>query len=81
MIYLIIYILGSVFTGLFVYILLIKKYLREQSSLKFSTWLEAYDFAIISSSIFWFVILPIMIIVYPVTKIIKKINKHYNVEL
>lgn len=80
MVYLVVYILGAIFTGILVYISLIKKYLKEQSTLKFSTWLEAYDFAIIFSSIFWFVILPIMIIVYPVTKIIKKINKHYNLD-
>lgn len=72
MVYLVVYILGSIFTGILVYISLIKKYLKEQSTLKFSTWLEAYDFAIIFSSIFWFVVLPIMIIVYPITKIIKK---------
>lgn len=80
MVYLVVYILGAIFTGILVYISLIKEYLKEQSTLKFSTWLEDYDFAIIFSSIFWFVILPIMIIVYPVTKIIKKINKHYNIE-
>jgi len=79
--YILIYCLGAVATGIWVYILLIKKYLKENNALKFSIWIENYDFNITISVLFWFIILPIGIIIYFISKIIERINKHYNVEL
>lgn len=79
--YIIIYFLGAVATGLWVYILLIKKYIKENSALKFGVWIENYDFSITASSLFWFIVLPIGIIIKLISKVIERINKHYNVEL
>lgn len=79
--YILIYFLGAVVTGLWVYILLIKKYKKENTALKFSVWIESYDIIILLYALFWFIVLPIGIIIYLISKIIEIINKHYNVEL
>ncbi len=79
--YILIYFLGAVATGLWVYILLIKKYIKENSALKFGVWIEAYECIIYFSAPFWFIVLPIGIIIELISKIIERINKHYNVEL
>jgi hypothetical protein len=79
--YILIYFLGAVVTGLWVYILLIKKYKKEKSALKFGVWIESYDTIIIFSALFWFIVLPIGIILYFIKRIIERINKHYNVDL
>ena len=79
--YILIYFLGAILTGLCRYILLIKKYIKENSALKFGVWVKDYDFRIIFSAIFWFIALPIEIIIELISKIIEIINKHYNVEL
>jgi hypothetical protein len=79
--YILIYFLGAVVTGLWVYILLIKKYKKENTALKFSVWIEAYDIIILLYALFWFIVLPIGIILYFIKRIIERINKHYNVEL
>lgn len=78
--YILIYFLGAVATGLLVYILLIKKYIKENSALKFGVWIENYDFIIIVSALVWFIAIPIGITIYSISKIIERINKHYNVE-
>lgn len=79
--YILIYFLGAVVTGLCVYISLIKKYIKEKSALKFGVWIESYDTIIIFSALFWFIVLPIGIIVYLINKITERINKYYNIEL
>ena len=79
--YILIYFLSAIITGLCVYILLIKKYKKENTALKFSVWIEAYEMIIYFSALFWFIVLPIGIIVYLIKRIIERINKHYNVEL
>jgi hypothetical protein len=79
--YILIYCLGAVTTGLWVYILLIKKYLKENTALKFRVWIEAYDSTIFASALFWFIVLPIGIIFYLIKRIIERINKYYNIEL
>jgi hypothetical protein len=79
--YILIYFLGAVVTGLWVYILLIKKYKKENTALKFSVWIEAYDIIILLYALFWFIVLPIGIILYFIKRIIERINKHYNVDL
>jgi hypothetical protein len=79
--YILIYFLGAIGTGLWVYILLIKKYKKENTALKFSVWIESYDIIILLYALFWFIVLPIGIIVTPIKRIVERINKHYNVEL
>jgi hypothetical protein len=80
-IYILIYFLGAVITGFLIYISLIKKYIKEKSALKFGVWIESYDTIIIFSALFWFIVLPIGIILYFIKRIIERINKHYNVDL
>lgn len=77
--YILIYFLGAVVTGLCVYISLIKKYIKEKSALKFGVWIETYEILIYLSALFWFIVLPIGIIVYLINKITERINKHYNI--
>lgn len=79
--YILIYFLGAVVTGLCVYISLIKKYIKEKSALKFGVWIETYEILIYLSALFWFIVLPIGIIVYLINKITERINKYYNIEL
>lgn len=78
--YMLIYFLGAILTGLWVYILLIKKYLKENSALKFSVLVENYDVSIAISGLMWFIVLPISFIVCLISKIIERIHKHYNIE-
>lgn len=79
--YILIYFLGAVITGLLVYISLIKKYIKENTALKFGVWIENYIPYIFIYALFWFIVLPIGIIPYLIKIIIERINKHYNVEL
>lgn len=82
--YILIYFLGAVVTGLCVYISLIKKYIKEKSALKFGVWIETYEILIYLLALFWFIVLPIGVIVDLISKIIKRIieriNKHYNID-
>lgn len=80
-IYILIYFLGAVITGLFVYISLIKTYIKENTALKFGVWFETYKIHTYLSALFWFIVLPILIIIDLISKIIERINKHYNIEL
>lgn len=59
--YILIYFLGAIGTGLWVYTLLIKKYIKENTALKFSVWIESYEFFIPFFALFWFIVLPISI--------------------
>ena len=77
--YILIYFLGAIITGICVYISLIKKYIKENTALKFGVWIETYDFAIFASALFWFIVLPIGVILDLISKIIERINKHYNI--
>lgn len=82
-IYLAIYILGALFTGIFIYICIIKIYLEENSCIKFYDWLNVngYDVKLFIISIFWVIVIPISIIIFlPIYYLIKRINKHYNIE-
>ena len=78
-----IYILGALFTGIFTYIGIIRKYLKENSHVKFSYWLDNKEYleTISLTAIFWFIVVPMAIIMSPIRYLIKRINKHYNVEL
>lgn len=77
-----IYILGALFTGIYTYICIIKKYIKENSHVKFSHWFDVnhYDFTMSFIVIFWFIFIPMVIIIFPIRYLIKRINKHYNIE-
>lgn len=79
-IYMIIYFLGAIITGLIVYVFHIKEYKRIKTSLKFRYWIEHILEIIFFLSLFWVIALPIWVIVCFIKAIIKKINKHYNID-
>jgi hypothetical protein len=79
-VYIIIYFLGAILTGFCVYSFYVKEYVKTKTALKFKYWIEDKYEMIFISSFFWFCLLFLFIILYPFKKIIKKINKHYNVE-
>jgi hypothetical protein len=74
-----IYLIGAVSTGLIIYTLLAKRYSKENSSVKFKYWIDNYFDNILFSSVFWFVIIPYVIITYPIRLIAERIRKHYNI--
>ena len=80
-IYLFIYILGALFTGIFTYIVIIKEYIKENSHVKFSHWFDVHDYygKIFFMAILWFIAVPIAIIISPIRYLIERINKHYNI--
>lgn len=78
--YILIYFLGAVTAGLIIYTLYIKQYVKEQSNLKFNYWIEGKIIDIIFLATVWFVVLPVWVIKCAIKAIIKKINKHYNIE-
>lgn len=77
-----IYILGALFTGIFTYIGIIKKYIKENSHIRFYHWLDVtgYYEKMLLITIFWFFVIPITIIISPIRYLIKRINKHYNIK-
>lgn len=79
-IYIIIYFFSAVTTGLIIYTLYIKQYIKEQSHLKFNYWIEGKIIDIIFLATVWFVTLSVWVIKCAIKAIIKKINKHYNIE-
>lgn len=80
-VYIFIYFLGAIITGLYVYTFYVKEYVRIRSSLKFDIWIENYDFHIFTAALLWFILVPMqLIIIFPVRYLIKRINKHYNIE-
>lgn len=79
-IYVILYILFALITFFTAYILCVKKYLKEKSTLKFSYWIEDYYTMLVFSSLGWFMLLPIGIIIFLLNTIINKINNHYNIK-
>lgn len=80
-IYMIIYFLGAIIAGLIIYVFHVKEYKRRKNLLNFSCWIEHRLEMIYTSSLFWVIALPIWVIVCSIKAIVKKINKHYNVEL
>lgn len=78
--YILIYLLSAVTAGLIVYTLYIKQYVKEQSHLRFNYWIEAKIIDIIFLATVWFVALPVWVIKCAIKAIVKKINKHYNIE-
>ena len=79
-IYVILYILFALITFVLAYIICVKKYIKEKSNFKFKYWIEDYYIILIFSSLGWFMMLPIGIIIFLLSTIINKINKHYNIE-
>lgn len=84
-VYIFIYFLVGIITGLCVYVYYVKKYLKEKSLLTFRYWMKYKYENIFISGFLWCVSVPVLIIMYPsekiIKKIVKRINKHYNVEL
>lgn len=78
--YILIYFLGAIITGICVYTFYVKEYKREKTAIKFSYWIENKYETIFMSSLFWVWLLLVFIIIYPFKKIIERINKHYNIE-
>lgn len=78
----IIHIIGAITTGILCYVGMVRQYVREHSHVKFSHWVESNDYyeKIFVAALFWFVVLPVLIIITPIQKIIEKINKHYNID-
>lgn len=77
--YILIYFLGAIITGLCIYTSYVKEYKREKTAIKFSYWIEDKYETIFMSSLFWAGTLPVFIITYLLKKIIERINKHYNI--
>lgn len=84
-IYILIYFLGAIITGLCAYVYYIKEYIREKLPIIFRYWIKNNYETMFISGLFWVVLVPVLIITYPcekiIKKIIKRINKYYNVEL
>lgn len=78
--YIFIYFLGAVGTGLYVYTFYVKEYVRIKSSIRFEIWIETYEFKIFISALLWFIFIPITIILFPIEYLAKRIKKHYNIE-
>lgn len=79
-IYVISYILFALITFSVGYIFCVKKYIKEKSDLKFRDWIVDYYLILIFSSLGWFMLLPIGIIIFLLSIIINKINKYYNIK-
>lgn len=78
--YMLIYFLGAIIIGLCVYTFYIKEYKREKTAIKFSYWIEDKYETIFMSGLLWVPLLLLFVIIYPLTKIIERINRHYNIE-
>lgn len=76
-----IYLVGAGITFLLIYTILVKKYIKDKSALKFDIWIEQYLGFIICSTIFWMIVLPVMIALSPILIGIRLINKHYGIKL
>lgn len=77
---LLIYFVGAGITFLLVYAIFAKKYVKEKSALKFECWIDPYIGFIICMTIFWVVVLPVMVALSPILMGIKLINKHYGIK-
>ena len=76
-----IYLVGAGITFLLVYANFAKKYVEEKSALKFEYWLDPYIGFIVLMTIFWVVVLPVMVALSPIIMVTKMINKHYGIKL
>lgn len=80
--YIIIYFLGAIITGICAYAFYVKEYKRKKTAIKFYYWMDVgnkYE-KIFMSSLFWVPSLLLFIIIYPLKKIIERINKHYDID-
>lgn len=75
------YFIGAGITFLLVYTIFVKKYIKEKSALNFSFWLNQHIMTILLLTIWWVVVLPVMVALSPILIAIKLINKYYNIEL
>lgn len=74
--------LCAIITGICAYTFYVKEYKREKTALKFHYWMEVEDIyeKIYVLSLFWVPSLLLFIIIYPLKKIIERINKHYDID-
>ena len=61
-----IYLVGAGITFLLIYTILVKKYIKDKSALKFLIWFDQYLGLIISLTIFWVLVLPVMVMLCPI---------------
>lgn len=74
------YIIIGILTAIVVYIRYVKKYVKEESHMRFEYWIDGKIDDIVESSLFWFAIIPTKIICFFAKKLIDRINKHYGVK-
>lgn len=74
------YFVGAEITFMLVYAIFAKKYVKEKSALKFSFWIDQYLGFIICMTIFWVVVLPVMVSLSPILIVTKLIDKHYGIK-
>lgn len=77
---LLIYFVGAGITYVLVYAFFAKKYVKEKSALKFEYWLDPYIGFIVLMTIFWVVVLPVMVALSPILMGVKLIDKHYGIK-
>ena len=70
----------AIFTAIVIYVQLVKKYVKEESHVRFKYWIEGKSDEIVLTSILWFAAIPIYTICFLAKKIIERINKHYGVK-
>lgn len=75
-----VYIIMAILTAIVIYIQLVKKYIKEESHVRFKFWIDGKIDEIVVVSILWFAAIPIQIICFFAKKIIERINKHYGVK-
>ena len=73
-------IIMAILTSIVIYIRFVKKYVKEESHMRFEYWIDGKIDDIVVSSLFWFAIIPKNIICFFAKKIIERINKHYGVK-
>lgn len=77
--YILIYFLGAIIIGLCVYTFYVKEYKEEKTAVKFSYWIDDKYEKIFMAGLLWIPLLLLFIVVYPLAKIIERINKHYDI--
>lgn len=76
---LLIYILGTVLTYIFIYAFYVRKYYKEDPAINFEYWIDDRFENIIFPSIIWFIAVPLYLLWLPVKIIINLIEKYYKV--
>ena len=75
-----IYLLGAVLTYIFIYAFYARKYYKEDPAIKFKYWIDDSLFERITSSIVWYITIPLYLLWLPIKIIINLIEKYYKVK-